>query len=126
MRGARILLGIAGGIAVLVSLAMMFATKAFLAPEGIVADDKIAVIGQAQASLLLGIGAVNLLGTRVSDKRGMQAILGGNLVTHVVALGVNLHALFGNLVTSQVWGDSVGHVVFAVLFAFFLWKGARS
>jgi hypothetical protein len=44
-------------------------------------------------------------------------VFGGNLATHLVALGVNLHALSAHLVGSKVMGDAVGHVVFALAFA---------
>ena len=126
MKGPKILLAVSAAFAIGVGLAMMFSAAAFLAPQGIVADDHIAVIAHAQAALLIGIGATNLLAMRVSDARGLQAVLGGNVVTHVVALGVNAHALSADLVTSQVYGDVIGHVLFGGLFAFFFVRVGRA
>ena len=117
MRGTKILLGIAGALAVAVGLAMALATRAFLAPEGIDVDDKVALLGQAQGALLVGVGAIDLLALRTIDRAALQAILGGNLVMHVAALVVNVHALSAHLVGSGVLGDAIGHVVFAGAFA---------
>ena len=116
-KGIRVLLVIAGLLAVGVGFAMLFATQAFLAPQGIVADDKVATVGQAMGSLMLGIGTMNLLGVRCSDLRGLQAICGSNVVIHAAALGVNIHALSAHLVSKSVMGDAAGHVVFGLAFA---------
>jgi len=125
MKGAKILLAVSAVLAVVVSLMLLFATSAFLAPQGIPVDDKVALLGQAQGSILLGVGAINLLALRTSDPAGLRAVLGGNLVTHLAAIGVNVHAIAAHLVTQQVWGDLVMHAVFAALFALFLVRVAR-
>ena len=119
MKGAKILLGISAVIAFGVGAAMIFATAAFLAPQGIPVDDKVAILGQAQGSLLVGIGVLDLLALRCSDVRGLQAVLGGNLALQVAGLGVNIHGLAAHIVTQQVYGDVVFHVILGVLFAVF-------
>jgi hypothetical protein len=116
MKATKVLLVISGLIALGIGLAMLFAAPAFLASQGFAADDKTAVIGRAQGSLLLGIGVLNLLAARLGDPRGLQAICAANLATHVAALGVNVHALVAGLVGSSVVGDAVGHVVFGLAF----------
>jgi hypothetical protein len=119
MKGARILLAIAGALAIVVSLALLLATRGFFATNGITVDDQVALIGQAQGSILLGVGVINLLAWRTSDVAGLRAVMGGNIVMHLAGLGVNLRGITANLVTSQVWGDVATHVIFAVLFAVF-------
>ena len=125
MKGAKILLAVSAAFALLIGLAMLASAQAFLEPQGIKVDDHIAVIAHAQASLLLGIGATNLLMLRVNDAKALQMVMAGNVVTHLAGLGVNIHALAGDLVTQQVYGDVVGHVVFAALFAFFIMRVGR-
>jgi hypothetical protein len=121
----KLLLVISGALAVGIGLAMMLATRAFLEPEGIAVDATTAVIGQAQGALLVGIGAINLLSVRVRDRAALRAVLGGNVVVHVVALAVNVHALAAHLVGSGVTGDAVGHILFAGAFACALGFAAR-
>lgn len=117
MKAIKVLLVISGLLAVGVSLALIFAAAAFLAPEGIIADDKVAVVAQAQGGLLFAIGVVNLLALRVRDPLGLQAVCGGNLAAHLTGLAVNVHALSAHLVSQQIMGDVVGHVVFGLAFA---------
>ena len=126
MKGAKILLVVSAAFALLIGLAMLASAKSFLEPQGITVDDHVAGIAHAQASLLLGIGATNLLMLRVNDAKALQMVMAGNIVTHVAGLGVNIHALSANLVTQQVYGDVVGHVVFAALFAFFIMRVGRA
>jgi hypothetical protein len=119
MKGAKILLAVSAVLAIGAGAAMIFATAAFLGPQGISVDDKVALLGQAQGALLVGIGVLNLLAMRCSDAKGLQAVLGGNLALQITGLGVNIHGLAANLVTHQVYGDVVLHVILGVLFAFF-------
>jgi hypothetical protein len=116
MKGTKILLGIAGVIALGISAALMLGAQSFLASQGLVVDDKIAVIAQAQGSLLFAIGVFNLAGLRLKDPAGLQTLCIGNVAAHAAGLGVNLHALSANLVNQSVMGDVIGHVVFGVAF----------
>lgn len=128
MKGTKVLLVISGLMALGIGLAMMFAAPAFLGSQGFATDPKTAVIGQAQGSLLFGVGVLNLLGARLTDARGLQVLCAGNFATHLAALGVNVHGLVAGLVGSSVIGDAVGHVVFGLAFAacFVLLNSQRS
>jgi hypothetical protein len=117
MKATRILLVLSGLIALGVSLALMFSAQPFLASQGLAVDAKVAVIAQAQGSLLFAIGVVNFFGLRVKDAAGLQAICAGNVAAHVAGLGVNIHALSADLVGPSVMGDAIGHVVLGLAFA---------
>jgi hypothetical protein len=114
---AKVLLLVSGILAVGLGVAMMVAAKPFLESQGFVVDAKIAVIGQAQGAVLLGLGAINLLVARVTDPAALRAGAAGNIVVHLAALAVNVHALAADLVGSSVRGDAGGHTIFAVAFA---------
>lgn len=116
MKVTRVVLVISGLLAAGLGLALMFATQGFLAQQGITADDKVLVIGQAQGSLLVGLGIMNFLALRCSDVRGLQAVLGGNLAVQLTALVVNFRALSSGAVNASVWGDVGGHVVLLLAF----------
>ena len=126
MKGAKILLGVSAALAAIVSLALLFSPISFLASQGIQADAKVALIAQAQGSILIALGVINLMALRLSDVAGVRAVLAGNLVTHIVALGVNAHAIMANLVTNQVYGDVGMHVLFGALFGFFLLRTGKT
>jgi hypothetical protein len=116
MKGTKILLGIAGVIALGVSAALMFGAQSFFASQGLNVDEKIAVIGQAQGSLLFAVGVFNISGLFLKDPAGLRALCVGNIAAHVAGLGVNIHALSANLVNQSVMGDVIGHVIFGVAF----------
>lgn len=126
MRGVRILLAISALFALGVGLFMMFGASSFLTSQGLPADDHIAVLVHAQASLLLAIGVTNVLAMRAKELRETSAVLGGNIVAHLAGLGVNAHALGANLVGQSVYGDVVGHIVFGAFFAVFFVKSMKS
>jgi len=116
LKGIKILLVVSGVIALGIGLVLLLAPQAFLGTTGMVVDEKMAIVGQAQGSILFGLGVINLLAVRVSDVVGLQAVCAGNLATHLAGLGVNLRALAANAVSSSVKGDAVGHVIFGVAF----------
>jgi hypothetical protein len=126
MRGIRIILGISAFVAVAAGLFMMFAATSFLTQQGLPSDDHIAVLARAQASLLLAIGVTNVLAIRAKELRELLPVLGGNVVAHVTALGVNAHALGAGLVGQQVYVDVGMHIVLGALFATYFFKAARS
>jgi hypothetical protein len=117
MKATRIVLVLSGLIALGVSFALMFAAPAFLGSQGLVVDDKMALVAQAQGALLFALGVLNFFGLRVKDPVGLQAICAANFAAHAAGLGVNVHALSANLVGSSVMGDVGGHVVFGRAFA---------
>jgi hypothetical protein len=116
MKGTKILLVVSGLFALGIGLAMNIAPQAFLGSQGLLVDDKISVLAQAQGALLAAIGVTNFLGLRVKDPVGLQAILGGNIAAHVFGLVVNFRALSAHTVNSSVIGDVVGHVIFGLAF----------
>ena len=119
----KILLLVSGVIAVLIGVALLFASGSFMAPMGIAVDAKIATIAQAQGALLVALGATNLL-ARGLDARAARPVLAGNLVAQALSLAVNLRAGMMHLVTPNVWGAVVMHVVLGALFAWFLFRPA--
>src|SRR5882724_1563822 len=79
LKATKILLAVSGVIALLVSFGLMFAARPFMASQGLVVDDKIAVIAQAQGSLLFAVGVFNFFGLRMKEASGLQGLCAGNV-----------------------------------------------
>jgi hypothetical protein len=120
MKGVKILLAISGALAVLVSSALMLAPGSFLGSQGFATEGPITLVAQAQGSLLIAVGVLNLMALRLRDPGALRPILAANLVTHVAALGVNVHGILSKLAGPQVFGDVVMHVLLGAFFTYFL------
>jgi hypothetical protein len=118
----KILLAVAAVLAVLIGLALIFATNAFMAPMGIVLDAKTATLGQAQGVVLIALGIINWLSRGSSDVR---PVLAGNAFAQIASLGVNVRAMALGLVGSQAGGAVMMHLILGGLFVFYLVKGQK-
>jgi len=108
-------LGIAACVAWLSGAALMFATKAFYAPFGIEVTDKISLIAQAEAAVLIGLGVITWLGRQL-DRRGQTAVIAGNLVVQAISLvAVVRAAILG--IANGVGPGIATHSVLTVAFA---------
>lgn len=118
----KILLSVAAILAVLIGLALIFATNAFMSPMGIVLDARTATLGQAQGVVLISLGVINWLSRASSDP---HPVLAGNAFAQIAPLAVNARAMALGLVGSQAGGAVVMHLVLGGLFLFFLVKGQK-
>jgi hypothetical protein len=67
---------------------------------------------------LIGLGLVNWL-ARTADRRGLIAVLAGNLLVQIASLGVVLRTMMLGAGTAVAPGVAI-HVTLGVLFAWFL------
>ena len=120
----KIFISIAAVLAWLVGAMLLIAPIGFYAPTGIAMTPMIATIAQAHGATLVGLGVVNWM-ARNADRRGLIAVLTGNLVVQVLSLFVVLRTMqlgAGFAVAPAV----VIHVVLGCLFAFFLIRLRRT
>ena len=121
----RWLLVVAAVLAWIIGAALLFSPGPFFAPVGIDVTPKVATIAQAQGALLVGIGVINFLARRVTDRAGLRAILAGNLVVQLISLIVALRALALGLFQASGAPSVVIHVVLGALFAVALVRTRR-
>lgn len=119
----RTFIAISAVLAWLFGLALLFSPAAFYRPTGIEMNPLIATLAQAHGATLVGLGTLNWLGRR-AERRGLQAILGGNLVVQVLSLAVVLRTMTLGA-GERVAPGIVIHVVLASLFAYFLTRARR-
>jgi hypothetical protein len=96
----------------------------FLAPMGIVATPAVAVSGQAQGAILIGLGVINLLARKLTMD-AVRPVLVGNLVVQALSLLVIGRALVGGLVPVQNAGAVVIHAALGAGFAYFVIRTGR-
>jgi hypothetical protein len=119
----RIFLSVTAILAWVISLALLLMPKQFFEPMGIELTPLLATIPQAQGATLFGLGVVNWLG-RNAEKRGLIAILGGNLVVQFLSILVLIRSM--SLGTgAAVAPGMVLHVVLGSLCAYFLLKARK-
>jgi hypothetical protein len=120
----KVFISIAAVLAWIFGAALLLAPAKFYAPAGILFTPMLATVAQAHGATLFGLGVVNWLG-RNADKKGLIAILAGNLVVQILSLFVVLRTMTlgaGSAVAPGV----VIHVVLGGLFGFFLIKTRRA
>jgi hypothetical protein len=120
----KILLSVAAVLAWIFGAMLLLMPAQFYAPTGIDMPPLTATVAQAHGATLFGLGIVNWL-ARVADRRGLIAVLGGNLVVQILSLIVVLRTMSlgpGMAVAPGV----VIHVVLGSLFAFFLLKARNT
>jgi hypothetical protein len=120
----KIFLSIAAVLAWLFGAMLVFMPAAFYAPTGIQMTPLLATIAQAQGATLVGLGCINWL-ARNAEKRGLTAVLGGNLVVQVLSLGVVLRTMQLGAGMAVAPGIVI-HVVLGSLFALFLYRNTQS
>jgi hypothetical protein len=118
-----IFLMIAAVLAWLVGGALLFVPEQFYAPTGIAMTTLMATVAQAHGATLIGLGVVDWL-ARGADRRGIIAVLAGNLVVQVLSLFVVLRTMQLGAGTAVLPGVVI-HVVLGSLFVFFLLRARR-
>ncbi|HEX9106307.1 MAG TPA: hypothetical protein VF832_03755 [Longimicrobiales bacterium] len=123
---ARALLVVSAILAWFFGLMLLFNTRAFEAPVGIVVTDKVATMAQAQGAILLGLGLINWLSRSVADVRALRAVLAGNLVVQLASLAVALRALLLGIFPIQGAPAVAIHVILGGAFALYLLRLPRA
>jgi hypothetical protein len=119
----NIFLMIAAVLAWMFGGAMLFVPEQFYAPTGIAMTPMTATVAQAHGATLVGLGVIDWF-ARGADRRGISAVLAGNLVVQVLSLFVVLRTMqlgAGTAVLPAV----VIHLVLGSLFALFLFRVKR-
>jgi hypothetical protein len=119
----RTFVAIAAVLAWCFGLALLVSPADFYKPTGIAMTPLIATLAQAHGATLVGLGTVNWL-ARKAEKRGLVAVLGGNLVVQVLSLGVVLRTMALGAGPAVAPGVVI-HVVLGSLFAYFLVQARR-
>jgi len=114
----KIFLAAAAILAWLFGAMLLFAPAQFYAPTGIAMTPMSATVAQAHGATLIGLGLVNWL-ARTADRRGLIAVLAGNLLVQIASLGVVLRTMMLGAGTAVAPGVAI-HVTLGALFAWFL------
>lgn len=114
----RVFLAVAAVFAWIVGSMLIFFPGEFYAPTGIQMTPMIATLAQAHGATLLGMGLIDWL-ARNAEKSGVVAVLGGNLLTQVLSLGVILRTMTLGAGVAVAPGIVI-HVVLAGTFCYFL------
>jgi hypothetical protein len=120
----KIFLSLAAALAWLFGAALLFAPAAFYKPTGIVMSPMIATLAQAHGATLIGLGFIDWL-ARSADKKGLTAVLAGNLVIQALSLYVVLRTMSLGA-GANVAPGAVIHVVLGGLFGLFLFRNLRA
>jgi hypothetical protein len=116
----KIFLGIAAILAWVFGAVQFFVPIPFFAPTGIELTPMSATIAQAHGATLFGLGVINWL-ARNAERKGLIAVLAGNLVVQVLSLVVALRMMSLGVGTAVAPG-MVLHIVLGGFFAIFLAK----
>jgi hypothetical protein len=119
----RVFLAVAAVLAWLIGGMLLVAPAPFYAPTGMQLTPMLATIPQAHGATLVGLGVVDWL-ARAADRRGLIAVLTGNLVVQVLSLGVAVRTL----VLAGSGGPAPAvliHVVLGGFCVFFLMKAKK-
>ena len=118
----RLLLAISGVLAWFFGFMLLFQSRAFEAPVGIVLDEKTATIAQAQGAILLGLGLINWLSRSLTDDAALRPVLAGNLLVQFASLAVAGRAIIAAVFPIQALPAVVIHTILGTWFA---WALAR-
>jgi hypothetical protein len=122
----KLLLSITAFVALVIGVALIFATPQFIASSGIEATAAIGVFAKVQGVFLMSIALINWLSQQVKEWVALRAVLAGNLLVHAGSIPVNVYALRSRIVSSQVWAEIVVHLVFGITFAYFLFRSKHA
>jgi len=120
----KIFLSIAAVLAWIFGGALLLAPGPFYAPTGIAITPMLATVAQAHGATLVGLGVIDWL-ARNAEKRGLIAVLAGNLVVQILSLAVVLRTMTLGAGVAVAPGVVI-HVVLGGLFAYFLWKARKA
>jgi hypothetical protein len=122
----KIFIGLSAVLAWTFGAALLFATVSFLAPMGIDVTPAIAVSGQTQGAILIGLGVINWMARDLSGQ-SVKAVLAGNLAVQLLSLLVIVRALVLHVIPAQNAGAGAVHTVLGTGFLYFLWReGGRT
>lgn len=116
----RLFLAIAAILAWLFGALLMLIPGEFYAPTGIKMTPMLATLAQAHGATLVGLGLIDWL-ARNADRRGIVAVLSGNLLSQLLSLGVVLRTMSLGAGLAVVPGIVI-HVCLAIAFGFLLWR----
>lgn len=91
----------------------------------LVVDDKVATIAQAQGAILIGLGFINWLMRKVTDRGALIAVFYGNFVVQALSFAIVLRALVRDLVPTAAVGALLLHVLLGAAFAWQLMRIRR-
>ena len=114
----KVFLAAAAVLAWLFGAMLLFIPGQFYAQTGIVMTPMSSTVAQAHGATLIGLGLINWL-SRNADRRGLIAVLAGNLLVQVASLAIVVRTMTlgaGRAVAPGV----VIHVILGSLFAWFL------
>ena len=120
----KVFLAIAAILAWLFGAMLLLVPAEFYSPTGIAMTPMTATIAQAHGATLVGLGVIDWM-ARNAEKRGLMAVLAGNLVVQVLSLLVVLQTLRLGAGAAVAPGVAI-HVVLGALFAFFLIRVRKS
>jgi len=119
----KIFIAFSGVLAILFGLGLLLVPAQFYQPAGIAFTPLLGTIAQAHGATLVGLGVVNWL-ARNADRKGLVAVLAGNLVVQALSLVIVLRTMQLGAGTAAAPGIVI-HVVLGALFAFFLIRVLR-
>jgi hypothetical protein len=114
----RIFLSIAAVLAWLFGAMLLLAPGPFYAPTGLTMTPMVAPVAQAHGATLVGLGVITWM-ARGANRRGLRAVLTGNLVVQILSLGVAIRTVMVGAGAGATPSIFI-HVVLGVLFLFFL------
>ena len=119
----KIFLSIAAVLAWMFGAMLLTMPAKFYEPTGMTLTPMLATLAQAHGATLIGLGVIDWL-ARNAEKKGLMAVLVGNLVVQILSLAVVIRTMqlgAGSAVAPGV----VIHVVLGGLFAFFIMKARK-
>src|SRR5260221_655289 len=119
----KIFLSIAAVLAWFFGAALILMPGDMYAPMGITMTPLIGTIAQAHGATLFGLGVVNWL-ARSADRKGLIAVLAGNLVVQLLSLAVILRTMTLGAGSTTKPGIVI-HVLLGSLYLFFLMKARK-
>jgi len=114
----KLFLAIAAILAWLFGAMLLLIPAQFYAPTGLALSPMMATVAQAHGATLVGLGAINWL-ARHADRRGLIAVLGGNLVVQILSLFVVVRTMTLGAGMKVAPGIAI-HLILGAFFAFFL------
>jgi len=110
---------VSGVMAALLGAGLLFVPATVMGTLGLVIDDKIATLGQAQGAVLMGLALTNVM---ARDLKGaaVRPVLAGNFLAHAISIVIKLRAVLLGLVSPQEWTSIGIHLVLGALFGVFL------
>jgi hypothetical protein len=97
---------------------LLFVPAQFYSPTGIAMSPMMATVAQAHGATLVGLGVINWF-ARDADRRGLIAVLGGNLVVQILSLVIVVRTMMLGAGTKVAPGIAI-HVVLGAFCGFFL------